>query len=134
MTRSLAGFLVLAALDCGLVSAGAARADGPEAGSSYERIEIAGPTATSEEQAACEAAGGEIRRGGIGGYEHCVQVYPDANRPCTDSSECIGPCLNASETVRDPVSTGRCARFDFMPGCYQPVEDGLGQRYLICAD
>ncbi len=103
--------------------------------SNYIPIRFESQTATADERAACEAAGGEIQQGGLLGGEICVQTFADAGQSCTDSSQCMGLCLAAGDFVvgnSQPV-TGQCKADDNPFGCYQEVENGspLG---ALCVD
>ena len=59
-----------------------------------------GQTPTAAQTAACSAQGGTYGRGGLGGFWHCVIPYADANKPCSDASDCQGSCLAATPSQR----------------------------------
>jgi hypothetical protein len=96
---------------------------------------VGGQVATPEERAACEAAGGEIMVAGLFGDEVCIQAMPDAGQACSDSSQCVGRCLNTENFVDygQPVTTGQCEPTNAGFGCAQEVIDGRGD-YAICVD
>ncbi len=102
----------------------------------YERINFAGQVATQEERDRCEAAGGEISRGGMLGWEGCVQAYADAGKACTDGSDCLGRCMldeaSGGAGMGDPA-TGTCQATDSPFGCFTTVTDGRADPAL-CVD
>ena len=106
----------------------------PAKPSAYARIDFAGETATAEERAACEAAGGEVRPAGLLGYDNCVQQFDDAGDICSDGDECLGSCLvtGGPAEVGSNV-TGQCAADDNRFGCYQTITDGVADA-AICVD
>lgn len=100
----------------------------------YERIDFAGKTATAEERAACEAAGGEVRPAGRLGYDNCIQQFDDAGDICSDGDECLGNCLVTGGRVDDGSDvTGQCAPDDHRFGCYQTITAGVADP-AICVD
>jgi hypothetical protein len=111
----------------------AATADAPEAATAYAHIDVEGEVATPAERAACEAAGGEISRQGLLGWEHCVQTYPDGGEACRNSSDCLGTCRSDGEAQPGEESAGTCQVIDVPFGCYSVVEDGKAQPAL-CVD
>ena len=127
----VAGFVVLSVAAC----VSSSTATEPAGNSGYQRVPVAGQFATPEEREACEAVGGEIGPDGLLGYEHCIQTYPDASKSCSDSSDCLGRCLNSGEWVEagQPVGTGQCQRTDSGFGCAQEITAGLGGPG-ICVD
>ena len=115
---------------------GQTTAPGPApSNSGYQSVPISGAVATPQERAACAAVGGTIRPAGLLGYESCVQAYADAGTPCSDSSQCIGQCLNSAELVDfgTPVSTGQCEATDSGFGCMQEIVGGVADAAL-CVD
>lgn len=126
-----AGIAALSVAAC--VSSGTATE--PVRDSGYHRVPVAGDAATPEERAACEAAGGAIGPVGLLGNEQCIQTYPDAGQSCTDSSDCLGRCLNAGAWVEigQTVTTGQCQQTDVGFGCFQVVTAGLAEPGL-CVD
>ena len=102
----------------------------------YEKISFDGEVATAAERAECEAAGGEVRRDGMLGWQQCVQTYTDAGKTCSDNDDCLGQCrLNIGETMPQPdeTVTGTCQASDSPFGCYATVEDGKATP-TICVD
>ncbi|MEC7288641.1 MAG: hypothetical protein VXW22_00885 [Pseudomonadota bacterium] len=103
----------------------------PEA---YAYISFAAETATRRERARCEAAGGEVRRDGMAGWEQCIQIPPDAGLSCSDSSECADRCMVVGEFAEfGMATTGQCSSSDSPFGCYQTVEGGVAEP-AICVD
>ncbi|WP_291208234.1 hypothetical protein [Hyphomonas sp.] len=100
----------------------------------YQHVGVAGEVASPAERAACKAAGGEISREGLRGWEHCVQTYPDAGKTCSDHDDCLGTCrYDGPSAPPGSKVTGACQVRDVAFGCYTLVEKGkLG--YAICAD
>lgn len=99
----------------------------------YQHVEIADQVATSAERAACAAAGGEISREGLLGWEHCVQIYPDAGKVCSDKSDCLGTCRYEGDAAPGSTVLGICQSRDIVFGCYALVDKGIVQPPL-CAD
>lgn len=100
----------------------------------YERISFAGEKATTAERAICEAAGGEVRRDGLAGWEQCIQTPPDAGQACSDSSDCLDRCMLVGEfTEYGAPATGQCSQSDSPFGCFQTVENGRAEPAL-CVD
>jgi hypothetical protein len=108
--------------------------DTASAEANYQRIEIGAEVATAEQRAACAAAGGEISREGMMGWEHCVQTYPDAGIACSGSEDCIGTCRHTGEQLEPGTEVqGSCQVQDVPFGCYATVEDGKVQ-HALCVD
>ena len=104
--------------------------------SRYQYVDVAGEIATPAERAACKAAGGEISRAGMLGWEHCVQTYPDAGKVCSGDADCEGTCR--ADTTNQGVApgkpaTGTCQTVDVPFGCYAMIEDGK-MGYTLCVD
>ncbi len=101
----------------------------------YQSIDFAGEKATAEERALCDAAGGEVHRDGLAGFERCTQTYGDAGKSCTDSSDCEGRCEVSGEfsDMGKRGVTGRCQATDSPFGCFQIVENGQATAAL-CVD
>lgn len=89
---------------------------------------------TGAEQAACEAHGGKRERVCGDGYVACVTPYPDAGKPCSDSSDCFGRCfVPASQTVFPAgKNKGICQKTTVPCECYREVIRGEVQRGGIC--
>ncbi|MCU0730535.1 MAG: hypothetical protein MUE84_02995 [Hyphomonas sp.] len=104
--------------------------------SRYQYVDVAGEIATPAERAACKAAGGEISRAGMLGWQHCVQTYPDAGKVCSGDADCEGTCR--ADTTNQGVApgkpaTGTCQTVDVPFGCYAMIEDGK-MGYTLCVD
>ena len=100
------------------------------------RINFEGEFATPEERKMCEAAGGEVMRVGMLGWENCVQSFADAAKACRDGAECLGGrCMIVGEFADYGAATdqGQCAANDSPFGCYQTVENGKASPAL-CVD
>ena len=100
----------------------------------YERISFEGERATQAERAKCEAAGGELHRAGLLGWENCIQPYADAGQTCSDSSDCTGGCryTGSGASIGETV-TGTCQINDSPFGCFQSVDNGRATPPL-CVD
>jgi hypothetical protein len=100
----------------------------------YTQVLVAGPVATPQERAACEAAGGSIAQAGMMGREHCLQTYPDAGQACRDDADCLGTCRYEGPSVPPETAvTGVCQSVDVPFGCYAMVQQGkLG--FALCVD
>lgn len=102
----------------------------------YEKIQFAGETATAAERAECKAAGGEVARDGMLGWEQCIQTFPDAGKVCSDNSDCLGQCrLTATDEMADwdAEVSGTCQATDTPFGCYSTVEQGRATP-MLCVD
>ena len=82
----------------------------------------------------CAAQGGEWKRLGIMGFEHCVLPARDAGKPCSDGSECEYGCRGGSKAIGDgDRAIGSCAHNSNGFGCYSTIVNGkTGGR--ICVD
>lgn len=102
---------------------------------SYARVYVEGETATAAEKAACDAAGGEVRKDGLRGLERCVQAYPDAGKTCRDEDDCLGGChAEDMENVDFGAKmTGVCEADDSPFGCFTTIADGRAEAAL-CVD
>lgn len=105
----------------------------PEAEASYARIDFADQVATPAERATCEAAGGEVSRMGLLGWEHCLQTYPDAGKVCSDAADCLGTCRNTENHPPQTKATGTCQVADAPFGCYAMIEGGT-VGHTLCVD
>lgn len=102
----------------------------------YQRVEVAGQVATPAERAACKAAGGEVSRAGMLGWEHCVQTYPDAGKVCSGDADCEGTCRadpGNQHVAPGKPATGTCQKVDVPFGCYALIEDGK-MGHTLCVD
>ena len=88
---------------------------------------------TREQAERCRAAGGEVRRGGLAGFEQCVYAFADAGTACTDGSQCEGQCRAVGDTAFGEPVAGVCQADSSPFGCYAEVEDGLATAAL-CVD
>ena len=86
---------------------------------------------------ACLAAGGQwmwpgIPRGGEPDDSEgmCIVKLPDAGKPCTSSSQCMGTCRGGDPTRAK--TTGVCSTDNYSAGCFTLVEGGVASA--ICAD
>lgn len=64
----------------------------------------------------------------------CVQIYSDAGKKCNSSSECMGDCRHAGDSM--PVgdkADGICSESNDPCGCFQNVENGVAQL-VLCVD
>ena len=106
----------------------------PAEAATYERISFEGERATPAERAKCVAAGGEVYRSGLLGWENCIQPYADAGKTCSDSSDCTGDCrYTGSGASFGETVTGTCQINDSPFGCFQSVSDGAATPTL-CVD
>lgn len=89
-----------------------------------------GRSLSPQARATCATLGGEMRRGGLLGAEHCVRRFSDAGKPCTDGGQCLGArCYFETRDGprRPPVegpAQGTCAADDDEFGCWSLVKDG----------
>ena len=74
--------------------------------------------------AACVAQGGEIRRVGRLQREACIILYTDADKPCTDNSQCQGDCRAEDMAPKPGPVTGRCQADSSNFGCHADVVNG----------
>lgn len=129
-----------AAILCALLAAcqtelnGLTTTDVQNAAIAHERVSFKGERATKAERQLCQAAGGEVRRAGLLGYENCILPYADAGKTCSDSSDCIGDCrLTSSGAAPEETVTGTCQINDSLFGCFQTVENGRA-GHMLCVD
>ncbi|MCH8067263.1 MAG: hypothetical protein IIC69_01650 [Nanoarchaeota archaeon] len=78
-------------------------------------------------QFSCKITGGEWGSGGLAGKFRCVYTYPDADKSCNSSSECIGKCI-----VTEYGGSGKCKATSSPFGCYAIIEDI--DTGIICFD
>ena len=92
-------------------------------------------TADSAAAAQCQARGGIYGPVCLSGSMECVMRYPDANRPCTDGSQCQGgACYYEGSTPRpNQRVSGHCVQSSNPCGCHARVENGVTQGAL-CVD
>lgn len=74
----------------------------------------------------CKAQGGNIERVGMFATPTCVVPYADADKPCSDKSDCLGMCMIAPDAVIGSAATGACQKNskDYF-GCYNEVRAGI---------
>ena len=91
--------------------------------------------ALNADPAACAKAGGEVRPVCRMQKPMCVVTFADANKACSDSSECgSGRCLSVNTTATSgQAAKGQCSPTNDPCGCYQRIEDGVALPTL-CAD
>ncbi len=91
--------------------------------------------ALNADPAACAKAGGEVRPVCRMQKPMCVVTFADANKACSDSSECgSGRCLSVNTTAASgQAAKGQCSPTNDPCGCYQRIEDGVALP-TICAD
>lgn len=93
------------------------------------------PVVLSSDPAACQAAGGAIRRVCMMGKPSCVIAYSDAGKACTNSGQCQGRCLaddGYSPKAPGPVAA-HCEPDSDRCGCATEVIGGQAQATL-CID
>jgi hypothetical protein len=88
-------------------------------------------------RAACLAAGGQWTWPGMPGQGvpedfqgMCIVKLPDAGKPCSSSSQCLGTC-RASD-ITGTKAKGVCSSTNYAAGCFTLVEEGVARA--ICAD
>lgn len=81
----------------------------------------------------CAAANGLCAYAGFCFGQACVKKTPDANRTCTDSSQCVGGCLARPSTPPGP-GTGACSPTAITLGCHVWVSKGVVSRATLCGD
>lgn len=91
--------------------------------------------ALTADPAACAKAGGEVRPVCRMQKPMCVVTFADANKTCSDSSDCgSGRCLSVNTTATaGQGATGQCSPTNDPCGCYQRIEDGVTLPTL-CVD
>lgn len=118
------------------VSSDSAAIEFPPEKPSYAPIAFDGETATAIERSECHAAGGEVMKAGMLGWENCIQPMPDAGQACSSQSDCIDRCMiplgEESAEFGEPA-TGQCSVNDSPFGCYQTVENGIATP-VLCVD
>lgn len=82
----------------------------------------------------CDAAGGSVQRVGMMGLETCVVPTADANKVCTDSSQCQGRCIQweASDNTSGKQK-GVCQPTNVLFGCFSEVNIGK-VGVALCVD
>jgi hypothetical protein len=92
---------------------------------------------TPNGRAACLAAEGQWTWPGMPGQGEpddfqgiCIVELPDAGKPCTSSSQCLGTCRASDVTGTE--AKGVCSTTNYAAGCFTLVEEGIAQA--ICAD
>lgn len=88
---------------------------------------------SASDRAACEAAGGEVGRAGMIGWEHCIMPYADADKVCSDNSECEGQCRYTLPPQGNQPVTGKCQVNTLPFGCYSEVVNGKATP-MLCVD
>ncbi|EKD23134.1 MAG: hypothetical protein ACD_83C00039G0001 [uncultured bacterium] len=85
---------------------------------------------TSSAEKECLAKGGEWEKIGMGLSKQCNMTFSDANKKCTDSSECQGQCI-----AENPQSiVGKCSsRSSASIGCHSLMMNGKASPTL-CLD
>lgn len=98
-------------------------------------IDSAVQAALTADPAACAKAGGEVRPVCRMQKPMCVVTFADANKACSDSSDCgSGRCLSVNTTAESgQPAKGQCSPTNDPCGCYQRIEDGVALPTL-CAD
>ena len=88
----------------------------------------------------CASHGGTVREPDQSGWETapiCIVTTPDADRACTDSSQCTGRCLFGGGRLNDPRpgsrAVGSCEPSNYTIGCFAEVRDGRLTAYM-CQD
>jgi len=92
-----------------------------------------GETINSADRATCEAAGGKVTQAGLIGWEHCAIPYPDADKVCSDSSECTGKCRYSLPPQGQGLVTGKCQADSLPFGCFAEVKNGKATP-ILCVD
>ncbi|BAJ03234.1 hypothetical protein [Shewanella violacea] len=83
---------------------------------------------------ACLEHGGVVKNVCMMGMPACVQLYMDAGKKCTDSSECAGECRISKDFVDAGVqAVGSCSRDNDPCGCFQLVKSGVAD-HALCTD
>lgn len=107
------------------------KAETSHASSSPTAVRSRGYEMTPEELSACDRTGGKVEARGLGGREHCVIPYPDADKPCASSDECIGACLSGPPPDDGPP--GRCQKDNATYGCHSELLAGQAPQ-TACLD
>jgi hypothetical protein len=91
------------------------------------------PKALAQLKQQCTAKGGRISTSGLRALPHCVVPTKDANRPCSDSSQCEAGCFALQPSPTDGSPLGHCKPDDEPFGCRAEVVNGRVQPTL-CID
>lgn len=76
--------------------------------------------------AQCKAHGGNVQGVGMFATPACVVPYADADKACSDKSDCFGICKAAPDAVIGALATGTCQRNTHdVYGCYNEVKAGV---------
>jgi hypothetical protein len=85
-------------------------------------------------QIACEEVGGIWGRYGLLEVDQCNLPTNDANKICTDSSECEGVCFTEESAPKDTKISGICYGWTITLGtCLNLIKNGIAQGQ-ICED
>ncbi len=80
----------------------------------------------SIDQEQCRAEGGLIRGVGMFGTPACVKPFPDADKSCSDKSECKGLCKAHDDAIVGDRAVGTCQKDTHdIYGCYNKIEEGI---------
>ena len=84
--------------------------------------------------AGCKEQGGKVREVGIFRRPLCEFPYTDANKECTNSSQCEGKCLYTGDMDALPGEIlGKCQSTNYIGGCFAQI-DSNGSVLQVCAD
>ncbi len=87
-----------------------------------------------EDQASCEARGGQWGRFGLMEKDQCNLPTADAGKKCSDHSECESDCITEDSVPAGTKATGKCfGRTVTLGRCMNGVKDGKAQG-VICVD
>lgn len=87
----------------------------------------------AQEDTACYAAGGNVRRVCRSQRYMCVMPYKDAGTVCSDSSQCEGRCVgDPDEAPTGGQMAGRCEADNDPCGC--TIEIIAGVARTLCVD
>jgi hypothetical protein len=87
-------------------------------------------SALTVDKALCEQCGGVW---GIGPHpEGCNPPNMDADKSCTDSSQCVGLCF--AEDDYENARKGKCSKIKFVFGCYSEIVKGRAQPISCWGD
>ncbi|MBM3283474.1 hypothetical protein FJY90_04425 [Candidatus Gottesmanbacteria bacterium] len=97
----------------------------PTSNPSYDIALPLGDATTAEE---CLGKGGIWQKWGLAGLEYCQIPATDADKPCTDGSQCsLGGCISKDATVY-----GRCQKYRNEFGCLSFINAGeISQTFCI---
>lgn len=86
------------------------------------------------DQLSCEKLGGSWGRFGLMKIDQCNLPTTDADKVCSDSSECEGVCFTDAPVPKGTKTNGQCFHKTITLGtCLNLIHDGIAQGQ-VCED